>query len=109
MCGIPRTPQDPKKYTLVVCVEPNCPDRSWWVAHVGQHKTKRRHRSGKRGSSPHAKRDTGTERKKRRASNKDKPRALDREKPAQRQNRFTPPLPRATPLHSVALPAANAY
>src|SRR5687767_6953745 len=76
----PRSPQSHKHDTLGVGFDPNCPDRSWWVAHVGQHKTKRRHRSGKRGSSPHAKRDTGTERKKRRASNKDKPRALDREK-----------------------------
>jgi hypothetical protein len=42
----------------------NCPDRSWCVAHVGQHKTKRRHRSGRNQSSQRVTRNAGTERKK---------------------------------------------
>src|SRR6185369_1800157 len=47
--------------------ELGCPDRSWCVAQVGQHKTKRRHRSGRNQSSQRITRNAGTERKKRRS------------------------------------------
>src|SRR5262245_60303702 len=45
-----RTPWSPpsiKQDTMGVGFDLNCPDRSWCGAHVGPHKTKRRHRSGR--------------------------------------------------------------
>src|SRR6185436_13466737 len=51
----PRSPQSYKQDTMGVGFELNCPDRSWCVAQVGQHKTKRRHRSGKQANSRRAK------------------------------------------------------
>src|SRR5438876_10806580 len=47
----PRSPQSLKHDTMGVGFDPNCPDRSWCVAQVGPHKTKRRHRSGKEANS----------------------------------------------------------
>src|SRR5437773_9744666 len=97
----PWSPQSLKHDTMGVGFNPNCPDRSWCVAQVGPHKTKRRHRSGKQEHSPSRSRNAGTERKKLRDQARGKKLAqvgID-----------NPPLSRATALHSVALRAANIY
>src|SRR6185295_15690801 len=103
----PRSPQSYKQDTMGVGFELNCPDRSWCVAQVGQHKTKRRHRSGKHANSRRAKRTQEQKDKRPEAS---KERITERSqgtRAGSRCDRETTTLTRATPLHSVALRAAQ--
>src|SRR6266446_5925574 len=106
-----RTPWSPQSYkqdTMGVGFDLNCPDRSWCVAHVGQHKTKRRHRSGNDANSRRAKR---TQERKEKRTEAFRKRIMERNpgtRGRSRCDRETKPLARATPLHSVALRAASA-